>query len=56
MVKEDMVHLYNGILPSRKKEQTSAICTNVDRPRDYQTKLSKSEKDMCPMISLLCGI
>ena len=54
MVKEDMVHLYNGILSNHNKEQNSAICTNMDRPRDYHTKLSKSEKDMYHMISLSC--
>ena len=43
MVK-DVVNIYNGILLSCKKEQNNAICSNMDGPRDYHTKLSKSER------------
>ena len=28
-----------------KKEWTNAICSNMDRPRDYHTKWSESEKE-----------
>ena len=35
--KEDVVHIYNGILLSHKKEQNNAICSNMDGPRDYHT-------------------
>ena len=35
MDKEDSVHIYNGILLSHKKEQNNAICSNIDRYRDY---------------------
>ena len=35
--KEDMVHIYNGILLSHKKEQNNAICGNMDGPKDYHT-------------------
>ena len=35
MVKEDVVYLYNGILLSQEKEWNSAICSNVDGPREY---------------------
>ena len=38
MDKEDVVHIYNGILLSRKKEQNNAICSNMDAARDYHTK------------------
>ena len=31
---EDMVHIYNGILFSYKREWNNAICSNVDGPRD----------------------
>ena len=44
MEKEDVVHIYNGILLSHKKEQNNAICSNADGPRDY-TKWSKSERE-----------
>ena len=50
-----MVHMYKGILLSRKKEWNNAICSNMDGPRDYHTKWSKSDKDKY-MISLICGI
>ena len=43
MDKEDVVHIYNGILLSHKKEWNNAICSNMDGPRDYHTKWRKSE-------------
>ena len=33
-----MIHVYNGILLSHKKEWNNAICSNMDGPRDYHTK------------------
>ena len=41
--KEDVV-IYNGISLSHKKEWNNAICSNMNGPRDYQTKLSKSDR------------
>ena len=32
--KEDVVHIYNGILLSHKEEWSNAICSNMDGPRD----------------------
>ena len=40
-----MVHMYNGILLSHKKEWNNAICSNIDGPRDYHTKWSKSGRE-----------
>ena len=40
-----MVHIYNGILLSHKKEWNNAICSTMDGPRDYHTKWSKSERE-----------
>ena len=40
-----MVHLYNGILLSHKKEWNNAVCTNMDVTRDYHTKWRKSERE-----------
>ena len=40
-----MAHIYNGILPSHKKEWNYAICSNMDWLRDYHTKRSKSERE-----------
>ena len=45
MDKEDVVHTYNGISLSHKKEWNNAICSNMDGPRDYHTKWSKSERE-----------
>ena len=39
-----MVHIYNEILLSHKKDQNNAICSKMDATRDYHTKGSKSEK------------
>ena len=38
MDKENVVHIYNGILLSHKKEQNNAICSNMDGPRDCHTE------------------
>ena len=38
MEKEDVVQIYNGILLSHKKEQNSAICKDMDGPRDGHTE------------------
>ena len=45
MDKEDVVHIYNGILLNHKKEWNNAICSNMDGPRDYHTKWSQSERE-----------
>jgi len=38
MDKDDVVHIYNGILFSHKKEQDNAIGSNMDGPRDGHTE------------------
>ena len=45
MDKENVVHIYNGILLSHKKEWNDAICSNMDGPRDCRTEQSKSDRD-----------
>ena len=45
MDKEDVVQVYSGTLLSLEKEWSNADCSNVDGPRDYHTKWSKSVKD-----------
>ena len=45
MNKKDAVHMYSGIVLSHKKEWSKAICSNMDRPRDYRTKQSKLKKE-----------
>ena len=39
MVKEVLVHIYNGILLSHKKERNWVICWDVDRSRDCHTDI-----------------
>ena len=45
MDKEDLVHIYNGILLSLIKERNNASCSNINGPRDSHTEWSMSEKD-----------
>ena len=45
MDKEDVVHIYNGILLSHKKEQNWVICRDMDGPRDCHTEWSKPERE-----------
>ena len=45
MDKEDVIHIYNRILLSHKKERNNAICSNMDEPRDYHTEWSKSDRE-----------
>ena len=46
MDKEDVVHVYNGILLSHKKEWNWVICGDVDGPRDcVQSEVSQKEKN-----------
>ena len=40
-----MVYIHNGILHSHRIEWNNAICSNMDAPRDYHTKWSKSERE-----------
>ena len=37
-----MVHVYNGILLSHKKEWNNFICNYMNGPRDYQAKWNKN--------------
>ena len=39
--KKDMVHIYNGILLNHKKDGNSAICRDIDGPRDCCTEGNK---------------
>ena len=45
MDKEDVAHIYNGLLLSHKKEWNIVICNNMDGPRDYHTKRSKLDRE-----------
>ena len=47
MNKEDVLLIYthNGILLGPKKKSNNVICSNMDEPRDYNTKWSKSDRE-----------
>ena len=45
MDKEDVVHLYNGILLSHKKEQNNDTCSNMDGPREFHTERIKLDRE-----------
>ena len=34
-----------GLLLGQKKEQSLAVCSNTDEPRDYRAKRSQTKKD-----------
>ena len=57
MDKEDVVHIYNGILLSHKKEPNNAICSNMmDLEMIILSEVRQKKKDKYHMISLICGI
>ena len=50
MDKEDVVHTYNGILLSHKKEWNNAVCRNMDRPAAAAAKSLQSCPTLCDPI------
>ena len=45
MDKEAVVHIYNGVLLSHKKEGIWGSSDEVDEPRTYYTEWSESERE-----------
>ena len=43
--KENVAHIYNGLLLSHKKEWNNAICSDMDGPGDCHTEWRESDKD-----------
>ena len=57
MDKEDVVYTHTlEYYSAIKKEWNNAICSNMNGPRDYHIKWSKSDKDKYRKISPICGI
>ena len=58
MDKEDVVHIYNGILLNHIEERNNAICSNTDGPRDCYTERSKSdrEKQISHDVTYMCNL
>ena len=56
MDKEDVVHIYNGLLLSCKKDEIMPfVSTWVDLEIIILSELSQTEKDKYHMILLICG-
>ena len=45
MDKDDVAHVYNGVVLSHKKKRHWVICSEVDGPRVCHTEWSKSERE-----------
>ena len=57
MNKEDVVHIYNGILLSHKKNKIMPLETTwMDPETIILSKVNQKEKDNYKMISLISGI
>ena len=54
--REDVVHIYNGILPGYKKEQIRVICRDMGGPRVCHNKVSQKEKKKYCILAPVCGI
>ena len=52
--KDNVLHIYDGILLGHKKEGNCVICSNTDGPGDYLSEVN--QKDKCHMIRLITGI
>ena len=44
--KEDIVHIYNGVLLTHKKAWNNDICSNMHGPRNYHTKWGKTKTNI----------
>ena len=54
--KEDVVHTYNGLSLSNKKEENWVICRDLGGPRICHTAWSKSEREKYHILMHTCGI
>jgi len=50
MDEEVVVHIYNGILVSRKKERSSAICRDMMDLESVRVKSEKENQILCNII------
>ena len=57
MDKEDVVHIYSGILLSHKKEQIGSFVEMwMDLEIVIQSEVSLKEKNKYPILTHICGI
>ena len=48
-------HIHNGILSNHNKGRNNAICSNMDRPRDFHVEWSTLHREIWNMILLICA-
>ena len=56
MDKEIVVHIYNGILLSHKKEHIWVRSNEAGEPRAYYSEVSQKEKDKYHILTHVYGI
>ena len=57
MDKEDVVHIYNGILLSHKRNEIELFVLRwIDLESVIQSEVIQTQKDKYHVISLICGI
>ena len=56
MDKEDVVHIYNGILALKRNEIGSFVETWMDLETVIQSAVSQKEKNKYGILSHICGI
>ena len=56
MDKEDVVHIYNGILAIKRKEIGSFVVMWMDLESVIQSELSQKEKNKYHILTHICGI
>ena len=57
MFQEDVVHIYNGILLSHKKDKTMPFAaTQMDPEIITLSEINQTVKDKYDIISIICGI
>ena len=54
MDKEDVVHIYNGILLSHEKERNWVICRDVDGSV-IESEVSQKEENKYRILTHICG-
>ena len=56
MDKEDVVHIYNGILLSQKRNEIGLFVeTWMDLETVMQSEVSQKEKNKCHILTHICG-
>ena len=56
MNKEDVVHIYNGILVLKRNKAESFVATWMNLESVIQNEVSQKEKKKCQILMHICGI